>query len=281
MKRVATLALCSSMLCAAGIVYYLKSNYMAKIQFDLGGNIHETAKRSGAPKFATRNVAGLISYKLLDLPPEIPATYQRLGYEITAIPLFAFTLYADTENNNDLAVETASLQFSTNTLKSHELAKAFVENLIGQFQRGQWKRFIHDLCPAVTGRSSLLDETGNLNQTLSCPLDPTYRLSMEDWISMIGRTQDYQWLGDDVLATLTVGFSNDIRGLTYSIRLEFQDFSIKNRRDSDRTLHVLAEGDAAGRHRTAKRAKELVEARIRIKRLEENAIERGDTVVPR
>jgi hypothetical protein len=275
------LLLCSSMLFAAGIAYYLKSNYMAKIQFDLGKNIHETAKRSGAPKFATRNVAGLISYKLLDLPPDIPATYQRPGYEITAFPLFAFTLYADTENRNDLAVETASLQFSSDTIKSHESAKAFVENQIAQFQRGQWKRFIHELCPAVTGRSSLLDETGSLDQTLSCPLDPQYRLSMEDWISMVGRTQDYQWLGDDILATLTVGFSNDIRGLTYSVRLEFQDFSIKNRRESERTLHVLTEGDAAGRNSTAKRAKELVEARIRIKTLEEKAIERGDKVVPR
>lgn len=281
MRRGATLVLYSSMLFVAGIIYYLKSNDMANIQFYLGKNIHETAKRSGAPKFATRNVAGLISYKLLDLPPDIPATYQRPGFEITAIPLFAFTLYADTENHNDLAVETASLQFSTDMLKSHGSAKAFVENQIGQFERGQWKRFIHELCPAVTGRSSLLDETGSLSPTLSCPLDPHYRLSMEDWISMIGRTQDYQWLGDDVLATLTVGFSNDIRGLTYSIRLEFQDFSIKNRRDSERTLHVLAEGDAAGRNSTAKRAKELVEARIRIKKLEEKAIERGDTVVPR
>lgn len=271
----------SLMLLLVATAYNLRADNMAKIQFDLGGNIHEVAKQSGAPKFTTRNVDGLISYKLIDLPSDVPVFYARQGYQITAIPLFAFTLYADVDNKNDLSVETASLQFSKNEIKSHDDAKAFVENLIAQFQQGRWKRFIGEFCPAVTGRSSFLNEIGEPDHMCSCPLDPQYRLTMDDWIQMIALTQYYQWLGDGVLATLTVSFSNDVRGLTYSIRLEFDDYEIKKRREEARTLENLAEGDADGRNSTAKRAKEIVAAKLRIKNLEENAIKRGDAVVPR
>jgi hypothetical protein len=254
---------------------------MDKIQFDIGKNIHETAKRSGAPRFSTRNIAGLISYKILDLPRDVSLNYERLGYEVSANSLFAFTLYADTENKNNLAVETASLRFSTHHIKSHETAKEMVENLIGQFRHGQWKRFIPELCPAVTGRSSFLDESGVINEISACPLDPGYRLSMDDWKSVIAMTQDYQWLGDGVLATLTISFSNDSRGLTYSVLLEFDDFSIKNRRDQQRTLQIFADGDANGRNTTNKRAEERVAAQLRMKKFEEAAVARGDTVVSR
>ena len=266
-------------LTAAATAYNLRGDDMPEIKFRLGENIHETAKQSGAPKYMTRNIAGLISYKLLDLPPDIPAIYDVADYRIKSIPLFAFTMYADKDSNNNLAVETANLMFSTNEINSHESGMAFVERLITQFQDGKWKRFIDELCPAVTGRSSFLDETGEPGQI--CSLDPQYRLSMEDWIQMVAMTQRYEWLGDGVLATLTVRFSNDIRGLTYAIDLDFQNFAIMNRRFDELTRQKLAEGDAAGRNSTAKQAKELIEAKARIRTLEANALKRGDTVVPR
>ncbi|MDB5748822.1 MAG: hypothetical protein JWP72_3670 [Massilia sp.] len=98
---------------------------------------------------------------------------------------------------------------------------------------------------------------------------------------MLAMTQYYQWLGDGVLATLTVSFSNDVRGLTYSIQLEFDDFVLKTGREDAQTLEDLAEGDANGRNSTARRAKEIVAAKLRIENLEENAVKRGDAVVPR
>lgn len=281
MRRIIVLLLAASAMLAAGVAYNLSLAHMNKIRFHLGKNIHETAKHSGAPRFATRNVAGLISYKLLDLPSDVIAIYELPGYEVSASPLFAFTLYADTENNNNLAVETASLQFAMDELRSHESAKAYIENLLAQFEKGKWRRFIHDLCPAVTGRSSFLNEIGDLNEKLSCPIDPHYHLSMDDWIKLIRMTQSYEWLGEDTLATLTVSFREDADGPAYSARLEFQDFEIKNRRDLERTSQDLAEGDANGRNSTVRAAKELAEARLRIKKLEEMAVERGDALVPR
>lgn len=146
MKSLKTILAWASTLLVAIVAYALKDDNVAEIQFDLGQNIHETAKRSGAPKFATRNVAGLVSYKLIDLPADIPAIYKRSGCQIDAVPLFAFALYADTDSNNNLAVEIASLQFRTDEMKSHELAKTLIEKLIAQFQRGQWIRFVSDLC---------------------------------------------------------------------------------------------------------------------------------------
>ena len=281
MRNLKLILIWSLTLLGVVITYNLWADNMTKIQFDLGSNIHETPRHSGAPKFTTRNVAGLISYKLIDRPSDIPAFYARHGYEITAIPLFAFTLYADVDNKNNLSVDTASLQFSTRELKTHDAAKAFVENLIGQFQRGRWKRYINEFCPAVTGRSSFLNEIGEPDQSLSCPLDPQYQLTIEEWTQMLAMTQYYQWLGDGVLATLTISFSNDMRGLTFSIRLEFEDFVLKTRRDDARTLEDLAEGDANGRNSTVRRAKEIETAKLRIKNLEENAIKRGDALVPR
>jgi hypothetical protein len=254
---------------------------MPEIKFDLGKNIHETAKKSGAPRFSTRNVAGLISYDLIDLPPDIPAHYVRPGFEITASPLFAFTLYADEEHNNGLAVQAARLQFSSETAKSHESAQAFVENIIAQFERGKWKRHIHELCPAVTGRSTFLNEAGEPKQINGCPLDPKHRLSKEDWIQLMRLTQYYEWIGDGVLAKLTVRFSDDVRGITYAMDLDFDDLAIKKRVDQANLNRRLAEGDKNGWNSTENEKKDIAAFKARIKILEENARKRGDMVIPR
>lgn len=160
MRNTTRIKIAIATIITAAATYNLQANIMPEIKFAIGNNIHETAKRSGAPRFSTRNIAGLISYKLIDLPPDIPAHYVRPGFEITASPLFAFTLYADEEHNNGLAVQTARLQFSSAMAKSHDSAQAFVENIIAQFESGKWKRYIDELCAAVTGRSTFLNEAG-------------------------------------------------------------------------------------------------------------------------
>lgn len=254
---------------------------MARISFDLGKNIKETAKASGAPRWSTSNVAGYISYELVNLPSDIPALYQRTGYEIGVAPLFALMLYADQNNNNDLAVEAATLQFSANAVTSHSSAKTFVESIIAQFQKGRWQRYIDALCPAVTGRSAYMNEAGQVARVGFCPLDPAHQLLDEDWVALMAMTQNYQWTGDGVLATLTVGFSDDVRGITYSITLEFEDIAIKNRRADEVRQHALAEGGAAELRRLEEKKNSELARKDRIKILEENARRRGDSVVQR
>jgi hypothetical protein len=265
----------------AALMHQSQADIEPEIKFVLGNNIHDTAKKSGAPKFSTRNVAGLISYKLIDLPADIAVHYIRAGYEIEAQPLFAFTLYADEEHKNDLAVQTAVLQLDTDAIQSHESAKIFVEDLISRFQKGKWKRHISDLCPAVAGRSSFLNEAGEPERIWFCPLDPTYRLSAEDWIRMMRMTQIYQWIGDGVLATLTVGYSDDIRGITYSVGLEFDDFSMKKRREEANLTREMAEGDEKGWNSTARQKSDILARKALVKVLEQNAHKRGDVVLTR
>jgi hypothetical protein len=281
MKNTIIISIAIAALITAAATYNCGANIMPEIKFNIGNNIHETAKRSGAPRFSTRNVAGLISYDIMELPPDIPAHYVRPGFEITASPLFAFTLYADEEHNNGLAVQAARLQFSSGAAKSHESAQAFVETLIAQFERGKWKRHIDELCPAVTGRSSFLNEAGELGQTLGCPLDPRHRLSKEDWIQIMRLGQEYQWIGDGVLAQLSIGFSDDVRGITYAIDLAFDDLAIKNRVAQANLDRRLAEGDKNGRNSTEKEKNNIAAHKARIKTLEDNARTRGDMVIPR
>ena len=254
---------------------------MPEIRFDMGKNIHETAKNSGAPKYSTRNIEGYISYSIVNLAPEVIVKYVRPGYAFTADPLFAFTLYADKEMDSKLGVETAALQYNTDTISSHETAKIFIENLISQFQKGNWKRYLRDSCPAVTGRSAFVNESGERERIGFCPLDPAYRLTPEEWIAMIGDTQKYQWLEDGVLASLTISYSNDSRGLTYSIELELDDFAIKTRREEEQQMKDLAEGDAGGWNSTEDYKKGMLARQLRIKAWEEAARKRGDTVLRR
>lgn len=254
---------------------------MPEVKFDIGRNILETARHSGAPRFATRNVAGVVSYELVDLPPDIPVIYQRQGYEIKAVPLFALTLYANEASNDGLAVQTASLQFSKAAARSHEAAEAFAADLIAQFQRGKWKRHIDELCPAVTGRSAFLNESGEPERIGFCSLDPQYKLTSDEWIRLMGKTQNYQWTGDGVIATLTIGYSVDVRGITYSFDLEFEDWATVIRREEKNLLRELAEGDAQGWNSTIEHKEEKLKRKGLVKLLEENARRRGDTIVPR
>lgn len=281
MKKRTTIITILTVLCTATGIHNLRANTMPKIIFEIGKNIVDTARKSGAPKYSARNVAGLISYGLVDLPPDIPARYVRAGYEIEAFPVFALTLYADEDNKNDLAVEAVALQLSTDEIASHEAARTFVHGLLSQFHKGRWQRYISELCPAVTGRSSFLNEASEPEQIGNCPIDSQYHLSTEDWVRMMRTTQNYKWIGEGVLATLTVGYSDDIRGITYAIQLEFEDFLIKKRREEENLSRDLAEGDDKGWKSTLNHRSSLLARKARITILEENAVKRGDKIVPR
>jgi len=66
-----------------------------EIRFNLGENIRETAKASGAPRFQKSETAGLVDYSIAPVPDDVRAHYTRAGYEIVWSPIFAFTMYAD------------------------------------------------------------------------------------------------------------------------------------------------------------------------------------------
>ncbi len=275
MKRVLTWL---TILLVAGLIayYYLGTKKMLEIKFDLGKNIVETAKGSGIPEFSVDNVNGSIFYEKNQIPDDIPARYIRPGYEITASPLFAFTLYADEKKNNNLAVSNVTLQFKSH-LKTHEAGQAFVEKLIAQFQKGKWQRKIDETCPAVTGRSTFLDEAGNLNPERGCALDPNYKLTRDEWLQMFLTTQYYEWSGEGVLAELSVRYNSDSSGITYTIFLEFKDEITQEKLYAKK----LADDVAAGKISVAEIVSDKVERKINNDLLEANAIKRGDTVIPR
>ena len=91
----------------------------------------------------------------------------------------------------------------------------------------------------------------------------------------------YDWLGDGVLARLTVDFDEDTRGLTYNLNLEFKDFAVNQRRIEAQHALKLIEGDKKGWHSTENHKKAIVRNREKLKILEANAIRRGDHLVLR
>lgn len=251
---------------------------MQEIKIDIGKNITETAKNSGASRFGQENHWGLAIFELVDLKPDVVVRYTRPGFEITAHPLFSLTMYADSENKNNMAVERVELLYRYDA-KSHDDAKHFIEDLAQQFRQGSWKRHIHETSPAVSGRSAYLDTSGNINGRDS--LDPDYRIPMEDWLQLMSLGDYFEWIGDGVLARLQVKYDNDARGLTYSIDLVFQDYPIEVRRSAQSEAKRLADGDKKGWHSTEKHKTEMEKNKQEIKILEQNAVRRGDHLVAR
>lgn len=252
---------------------------MDAILVDLGKNIHETAKASGAPRFSVESYWGAKIYELLDLPPAVSVRYNRAGNNITVNSLYSLTMYADSDNQNNLGVERVELSFYPSTVKTHEEAQALISGIITQFNQGKWRRYIYATCPAITGRSVYLDKAGKVEGV--CPLDPTYKMPMEDWLTLMPMTQRYEWLADEVRAALIVRFSNDSRGLRYTIDLEFQDIIIEGRRYAALEAKELVEGDKKGWNSTAKHIEEKKKNKMDVKALEDNALVRGDKVIPR
>jgi len=96
MKEALVVALSLTFAISVSVYAYLTAgDKMDQIIFDLGKNIHEIAKKSGAPKFDTSNVAGLISFGLTDVPDGISFSFVRPGYKVRIPKVYSLTLYAD------------------------------------------------------------------------------------------------------------------------------------------------------------------------------------------
>ena len=273
-------ALVGAALMTLGSTYFKSTSSMPRIKFDLGENIVETASKSGIPKFSARNINGFISYSVDAIPPTIPATYVRRGYEIVWQPIFSFTMYADEGRDVHRRVETVSLQLDKN-FETDAQAQEFVESTIAQFQKGKWERYYDPAWDTLlTGRSSLLDENNSIS-SYSTTIDPDHKISPEDWVALAKAGAFWRWVGDGVLAMLSVkrDEEGDGRTLDYSIDLDFDLLDVKLARDAENEAVRRQEGDAKGWNSTAEheatKKKQLAVLRI----LEANALKRGDRVL--
>jgi hypothetical protein len=257
----------------------LKGTEMDTINVDIGKNINDTARNSGAPRYKVSSYWGATFYEIVDLPKEIVIRYARPGYEIAVRPVFALTMFADSEVSKDLVVELLRFQLSRHAATSHEGARALVEELSTQFRKGGWKRFIPDTCPAVSGRSTYLDEAGEIAGT--CPLDPDYKIPSKDWVELMAGTKAFKWVGDGVVARLEIGFDQQGDDIQYAIDLEFRDMKIEEKRNTAMEASELKEGDKNGWKSTENHEKALAENSLKMKILEKKAIERGDQLFVR
>lgn len=284
MSRISCLAFCllASSACASFFYYssFVNEN-MEHIKFDLGKNIVETARMSGVPKFTARDIEGYVSYSTNGIPKELPAVFDRPPYRVSFAPLFAFTMYADVSNKNNLAVHNVTLQFDTREFQSHEYAQSFVSNLTQQMAKAGWLRYISEDCPAVSGRSTLLDKDGVLDPMPGCPLDPVYRIHPSEWTAVMASEQSYQWTADGILAKLRISFSEGKNEILYRVFMEFDEATVKNRRDKEFLIRDLAAGDQKGWKSNEKYARRQKEEAMLIKNLETNAELRGDLVLKR
>ena len=255
---------------------------MQEIKFELGKNIVDTARLSGVPQFESDDVNGSISYSVAGFSSTIPARFAKPDYEIVWQPLFAFTMYTNRRRDPSLAVYKVSLQLK-NHLTSHVAAQAFVEQTIAQFAKGKWQRY-HDPVWDVllTGRSSMLDVAGQIATTVMT-IDPAYKVPTADWPVLAKSGPIWRWVGDGVLASLTVGFSERETSTVpqYSMDLEFELLDIYTKRLAENGDQKRKEGDAKGWNSTAKYEAGKKERAELNKRLIANAIKRGDQVVPR
>lgn len=227
--------------------FLVRNAAMSEINFKIGDNIHKTAEGSGVPSFSVRNIEGFITYSVNSIPTGIVAQYTVPGFEISVDSIFAFTMYADEQHNNNLAVTTATLQFDYSSVKTHSEGHKIVQKIVDRFRGKKWKRYVNPDCAATTGRSSFLDEKGAVEASSYCGIDPNYRISTEDWIKLMSAgANTYKWIGNGVLATLEIISTNREDGVSYSLVLEFEDLEIRDRIMKKNLQHERLEGDAKG-----------------------------------
>ncbi|WP_426400261.1 hypothetical protein ACN9M1_19820 [Ralstonia sp. R-29] len=250
-----------------------------EIKFDLGRNIVDTARASGVPTFTTDNIDGYISYSVSQVPDAVIAHYTREGFEIRWQPIFSLAMRADEKRFPDRRVQSVSLLLSDKVIKTHADAQALIEQTIAQFQRGKWQRYYDPEWEVLlTGRSSLLDENGQFRR-LPRTIDPAYKIPAADWAAVVKQGPIWRWVGDGVLAALSVKGDVGSGGLTYDVCLGFDLLDVALKRDAENLAEKLKEGDAKGWNSTAEYEADKVKRAALNKRLIENAIKRGDTAV--
>ena len=272
---------CATTICIATVLYVGLAPRYTSIQVDLGRNIQETATMAGGARFTSRNVAGLVRFSINNLPTDLPVLFTRPGLEARFDSLFAVSLYADEEDNNDLKVGIVVLQFSNDQVTDHRSGQAFVTALIKKFSTKKWIRFIPDVCPAVTGRSNFIQADGKIALFEACPLDPDYTMTLTEWRTLALKGLSFEWVGDGLMATLNVKGTEDSRGVTYRASIEYEDETVRARHHAKNLAEELSRGDQQGWNSTAKHEKNHQIMLRNAKAAEIAAVDRGDKIVPR
>lgn len=250
-----------------------------EIKFDLGQSIVDTARASGVPTFTTDNIDGYISYSVSPVSDAVIAHYTREGFEIWWHPIFSLAMRADEKRFPDRRVQSVSLLLNDKAITTHADAQALIEQTIAQFQRGKWLRYYDpDWDVLLRGRSSLLDENGQFRR-LPRTIDPAYKIPEEDWAAVAKQGPIWRWVGDGVLAALSVKGDVGTGGLAYDVRLSFDLLDVTLKRDAENLAEKLKEGDAKGWNSAAEYEADKKKRAALNKRLIENAIRRGDTAV--
>ncbi|QYF94436.1 hypothetical protein KY495_04250 [Massilia sp. PAMC28688] len=257
-----------------------RMNTMKLVRVDLGRNIVETARSSGISSYGVDDVNGSIQFSAVDLPDDLYVRFSRPGLEIQARSVFSVALVTDRKRMANEEVFLARIKMAASKLNSHSAARLHLNEILIQFAKGKWKRHIPEHCPAVTGRSTMLGLSGEFHSS-TCPIDPSYRFSDTEYLALFKQTQEYQWMGDGVLATLAVDYSETGGILMYNFLLKFEDHRIMKKIEEEVAAWKRREGDAKGWNSTQQYEIGLVETAERNKILEQNAIARGDSVVPR
>ena len=244
-----------------------------EIKFELGKNIVETAEASGVPRFSARQVATTVSYSVNNIPSALPVRYAKPGYEVSWQPAYAFTMYAHAAT---MITDTVALQLHTPPFDDAQ-AQAFVEATIAQFQKGKWQRYADpEYEVMLTGRSSILDEQGNVGGDFRT-IDPNYKLSPQEWRKVARDSVMWFWVGDGVIAQLSVSNSVGMDGKdAYDMDLEFELLDVQNKRYADKLVKDLKDGDAKGWNSTAEHKATKIKVQALNQRLIANAIKRGD-----
>jgi hypothetical protein len=130
-----------------------------------------------------------------------------------------------------------------------------------------------------------LNEKGEIASSL-LTIDPAYKIPVADWPLIAKKGATWRWIGDGVLADLTVSNlggdganGSDTRAIDNRMNLEFELLDIKLKVDAENEARELKQGDAKGWNITARLEREKKERAELNKRLEANAIQRGDSVV--
>lgn len=188
--------------------------------------------------------------------------------------------YANRKHGEALSTQTVALQVNEADKMNDAGAQAFVEATIAQFQKGKWQRYADPEWEVLlTGRSSILDAKGEVGGDLMT-IDPNYKMSPEDWRVVARSGGIWRWLGDGVVAKLTVRNSPGADGKDwYDMELEFELLDVQRKRDADNLARDLKEGDAKGWNSTAEHETNKRKITELNKLLKANAIKRGDAVV--
>jgi len=265
-----------SILLAFGFYKLISGKNMKSITIDVGEDWVNAAKKIGSPQ--VRDMTGDVHiFQYLWLPPLTAFNVGPKGAEVAIEDVVSVMLTTDQRRDNG-RMHGLDLELNGRSIKSHQHAQQLTEKLIGQFQRGKWQRFISNSCPRVTGRSTLLGLSGTVDdRRVACPIDPALKLTLEEFSHLSSGGLVWTWIADGRIAKLEVDSSTHGASSTpaYSINLSFE---LKDAYEFyDQQWHVERRKDVGDADFLAA---EILGA-SELKQLEEAAIKRGDSILPK